>query len=216
MFCAGPPHLAITSVKWKILLWQINCLPIYKVHLWVTEWHSACHDYRLFIFKIQQLGFWVTSENGLFVRATCNSGAAREYFGRLSYDGQVAGILYYYSVCCLTTGSKPLPKRFLHTVRSKASSFKREYPLLSLRSSNSFLRLLPRLLVTSISPFIFPSITCFRRQFLRKMWPIQLAFRLRISRRIVSFQKQRSHTPYKQLKYNYFFLTEFLPIISSM
>ena len=58
------------------------------------------------------------------------------------------------------------------------------YPLLSLTSSSSFLRLLPRLLVTSISPFIFPSITCFRRQFLRKMWPIQLAFRFLISCRI--------------------------------
>ena len=72
-----------------------------------------------------------------------------------------------YSVVCLTTGPKPLPKRFLHIVRSKASSFKWEYPLVSLRSSSSFLRLLPRLLVTSISPFIFPSITWFRRQFLR-------------------------------------------------
>ena len=59
---------------------------------------------------------------------------------------------------CLTTGPKPLPKRFLHIVRSKASSFKWEYPLLSWRSSSSFLRLLPRLLVTSIYPFIFPSI----------------------------------------------------------
>ena len=86
-----------------------------------------------------------------------------------------------YSVVCLTTVPKPLPKRFLHIVRSKASSFKWEYPLLSLRSSSSFLRLLPRLLVTSISPFIFPSITCFRRQFLRKMWPIQLAFRFIIA-----------------------------------
>ena len=54
-----------------------------------------------------------------------------------------------YSVVCLTTGPKPLPKRFLHIVRSKASSFKWEYPLLSLRLSSSFLRLLPRLLVTS-------------------------------------------------------------------
>ena len=76
---------------------------------------------------------------------------------------------YYYAVVCLTTGPKPLPKRFLHIVRSKASSFKWEYPLLFSRSSSSFLRLLPRLLVTSISPFIFPSITCFRRQFLRKI-----------------------------------------------
>ena len=85
---------------------------------------------------------------------------------------------------CLTTGPKPLPKRFLHIVRSRASSFKRQYPLLSLRLSSSFPRLLPRLPVTSFPPFTFPSITCCRRQFLRKMWPIQLAFRLLISCRI--------------------------------
>ena len=72
---------------------------------------------------------------------------------------------HHHSVFCLTTGPKPPLKRFLHIVRSKASSFKWEYPLLSLRSSSSSLCLLPRLLVTSISPFIFPSITCFRRQF---------------------------------------------------
>ena len=59
----------------------------------------------------------------------------------------------------LTTGPKPPPKRCLHIVRSKASSSRWEYPLLSLRSSSSFLRLLPRLLATYISPFIFPSIT---------------------------------------------------------
>ena len=90
---------------------------------------------------------------------------------------------YYYSVVCLTTGPTPLPKRFLHIVRSRASSLKWEYPLLSLRSSSSFLRLLPRLLVIPSLHF-FPSLTCFRRQFLRKMWPIQLAFRFRISHRI--------------------------------
>jgi hypothetical protein len=56
--------------------------------------------------------------------------------------------------------------------------------ILSLRSSSSFLRLLPRLPVTSVLPFIFPSITRCRRQFLRKMWPIQLAFRFLISCRI--------------------------------
>ena len=74
---------------------------------------------------------------------------------------------------CPATGPKPFPKQALHVVRSRASSFKWEYPLLSLRLSSSFLRLLPRLPVTSIPPFIFPSITRCRRQFLRKMWPIQ-------------------------------------------
>ena len=88
------------------------------------------------------------------------------------------------SVICQTTGPKPFPKRFLHIVRSKASSFNWQYPLLSLRSSSSFLRLHPHLLVTSICPFIFPSVTCYRRQFLRKMWPIKLAFRFLISCRI--------------------------------
>ena len=35
-------------------------------------------------------------------------------------------------VVCLTTDSKPLPKRALHIERTTASSFKWEYPLLSL------------------------------------------------------------------------------------
>ena len=90
----------------------------------------------------------------------------------------------YSIVVCLTTGPKPLQKQALHIVRSRASSFKWEYPLLPLRLSHSFLSLLPCLPVTSIPPFIFPSITRCRRQFLRKMWPMQFAFRLRISCRI--------------------------------
>jgi hypothetical protein len=88
------------------------------------------------------------------------------------------------SVICQTTGPQPLPKRFLHLMRSRASSFNWEYPLLPPRSFSNFLRLIPRLLVSSICPFILPSITCFRRQFLRKIWPIQLAFRFLISCRI--------------------------------
>jgi len=80
---------------------------------------------------------------------------------------------------CLTTGQKPLPRRALHIVRSRTSSFKWKCPLLSLRSSNSFLLLLPWLPVTSIPSCIFPSITRCRRKILRKMWPIQFAFRLR-------------------------------------
>jgi hypothetical protein len=87
-------------------------------------------------------------------------------------------------VVYLTTGPKPLPKQTLHIVRSRASSLKWEYPFLSLRSSSSFLRLLPCLPVTYIPPCIFPSVTRCRRQFLHKMWPIQFAFRLCILCRI--------------------------------
>ena len=84
---------------------------------------------------------------------------------------------FIHLVACLKTGPKLLPNRAVHLVRSRASSFKWDYLLLSLRSPISFLRL-P---VTSIPSFIFPSIILCRRQFVRKMWPIQLGFRLLIS-----------------------------------
>jgi hypothetical protein len=79
------------------------------------------------------------------------------------------------------TGPKPLPKQALHIMQSRASSFRWEYPVLSLRSSSSLPHLLSHLPVTSIPPFLFPSVTCCRRQFLCKMWPIELAFCLLIS-----------------------------------
>jgi hypothetical protein len=78
-------------------------------------------------------------------------------------------LLFIHLLVILTTGPKFLPQRALHRVRSRAWSFKCEYPLLSSRPSNSFLRLLLRIPVTYIPPFIFPSITCRRRQFLCKM-----------------------------------------------
>ena len=84
----------------------------------------------------------------------------------------------HHPVVCLETGPQPLPKRGLQTVRSGALSFNFQYPVFFLRSSCTFLCLLPRLPVTFIRSSIFPSITCFRRQFLHKMCPIQLAFLL--------------------------------------
>ena len=79
-----------------------------------------------------------------------------------------------HSAVCLTTGPKPLPRRVLHTLRSSVSSFNFQYPIFSLRSSSSCLRLRSHLPVTSILPSIFPPITCFRRQLVCKMWPIKL------------------------------------------
>jgi len=127
---------------------------------------------------IYNVVFWVLpSEIFIFIRqfhylSNCGSGYKYHKYS------------FIHLVVCLTTGSKPLPKRALHIVQSRASSFKWEYPLLSLRSSNSFLHLLPCLPVTSIPPCIVPSIARCRRQFRRKMWPIQFAFRLHISCRI--------------------------------
>jgi hypothetical protein len=54
-------------------------------------------------------------------------------------------------------------------VRSSASYLNFLYPFVSYTESSSCLRLLPRFLI----PAIFPSVICFRGQFLCKMWPIQ-------------------------------------------
>jgi len=80
------------------------------------------------------------------------------------------------SIVCLMTSPEALPKRVLHRVQHSAFSFNFQYPLISLKSSSSCLHLPPQLPITSILPSIFPSITCFIRQFLRMMWPIQIAF----------------------------------------
>jgi hypothetical protein len=64
------------------------------------------------------------------------------------------------------------------------SSFDLQHPLVSLRSTSSCLLLLPRLRITHILPSIFPATTCLRRVFLRKMWPMQLAFTLFIVRAV--------------------------------
>jgi len=71
-------------------------------------------------------------------------------------------------------------KRVLHRVLSSAPSFNLQYPLVSLRPSSSCLHHLLHLLITSIFPSIFPTTKNFRRQFLHKMWPIQLVFFLLI------------------------------------
>ena len=91
---------------------------------------------------------------------------------------------WFFSVAFLTTDTNPLPNQVLYTVPSSASFFSLQYPLFSLRSYSSLLRLLPRHSLSSSLPFVFPSITCFRRRFLPKIWPIHLSFLLVIIGRI--------------------------------
>jgi len=83
---------------------------------------------------------------------------------------------FIHFVSCLTKGPQPLTKWVPRRVRSCPSSVNFHYLLFSLKSSGSFLRLLPRLPIACILPPIFPSVTCFRRHFLRTIWPIQLPF----------------------------------------
>jgi len=86
---------------------------------------------------------------------------------------------FIHSVVCLMTGPQALPQPVLHTVRSSTSSCNFQYLLFSLRpfrivAAYVFLLVFPPLLSFPIS--IFPSINCFRRQFLHRIWPIQVAF----------------------------------------
>jgi hypothetical protein len=78
---------------------------------------------------------------------------------------------FIHSPVCLTTGPWRPPKSVLHTVKSSASSLKFQYPLVSVRSSSSCLRLLLLFSVTS-TPH---SITCFRRQSLNNIMTDQVS-----------------------------------------
>jgi hypothetical protein len=82
--------------------------------------------------------------------------------------------VFIHSVIFLARGSQSPPKRLFHQGRSSTSAFNFQYPPSSLRSSSSCLRLLP-------PRHFYPSLylffnNVFRRQFLCKMWPMQLPF----------------------------------------
>jgi hypothetical protein len=81
-----------------------------------------------------------------------------------------------HSAVCLTRGPQPPPKRVLQRVRCSASSFSLQNSLVSGYPVAAYVFFLVFISYTPSS--IFPSIMCFIRQFLRKMWPIQLAFLL--------------------------------------
>jgi hypothetical protein len=83
---------------------------------------------------------------------------------------------FIHSVVFLTKVLWPLPERVLHIVRASASFINFQNSLLSLRPSISCSRLLSRIPVTSIIHSTFPSVTYFRRQFLSKVWAIELNF----------------------------------------
>jgi len=75
----------------------------------------------------------------------------------------------------LWQGHSLFPKRVFNRVRPNASSLNFQYPFFSFKLSSSCLPILPRLPVTFFLSLCIPLIMCSGRQFLRKMWPIQLA-----------------------------------------
>jgi hypothetical protein len=120
-----------------------------------SAWNNSAPTGRIFVkFDIREFFENLSNKNQVSLKSAKNN----EYFKRRTF----------HLVVFLTTGPKPLPKQAFHIVRSRASSFKWEYPLLPLRSSSSFQRLVPRLPVTSISPFVFSSITCTEGSFYAK------------------------------------------------
>ena len=105
-----------------------------------------------------------------------------------------------FCLCVLTDTKKPMQLidwsihnsfHILSSHRSLASCSNFHDSLVSLRSSNSCLHLLRRFPMTSIILYTFPSVTCFRRQFQLKLWPIRLSFLVFIACRILL-----SLTPY--------------------
>jgi hypothetical protein len=100
--------------------------------------------------------------------------------------------------------------RISHRVQSTAS-FVLQNHLISLRSSSSCIRLFHCLPVTSNSPDNFHSIMCFRRQFLRKIWPIHSALLLFAVCRILLFLRRHvksSHFSSHRSKLIFFILLQ--------
>ena len=105
----------------------------------------------------------------------------------------IQGVLKFkYQIPTSSSSSLSPPQRSLSCNRSiastKASSpdstiYFQYFPVF-LRSCRSCLRLLPHLHFTSILSFISPWLTCFRKLFLRNIWPVQLAFHSFIVSRI--------------------------------
>jgi hypothetical protein len=124
------------------------------------------HKLQVSFIRIYEAHLWIRKPNNPLVAYTRNQWES-----------------HHHTIVCLTICPQSLPQRVLHRMRASASFFNFQYPLSSLRSSCNCLLLLPRRNITSNLPYIAPS-TCFRRQFLPKIWPIHLAFFLFIVCRI--------------------------------
>jgi hypothetical protein len=108
----------------------------------------------------------------LFIKVTCKTTAG---LPTKTMSICVIEVCIIRSIVCLTKGAQSLPKQVFLRVRSSASPFQFQYPLLSSRSFRNYVCPLPHFPSLSL-PFYCTSIICFRRQFVLKLRPIQLAF----------------------------------------
>lgn len=95
------------------------------------------------------------------------------HFGSYADVNQQHSTAFIPSVVCLKERPPHLPEWVPHRMQSSSSSSSFQYPPFSWRSTINCLRL-P---VISLL-LLFSSLTHFRRQLIRKVWPIHLAFLL--------------------------------------
>ena len=122
-------------------------LSFHSVHGWELAYAFKCflllhesqvfiHTHKCRIITLKTLGYLVSQTATELLRFV---GGHQFYVGYRMVVYRVTTIqtyiyiyIFIHSLVRLTTGPKPLPKRALDIVRSRASSFKWEYPLLSL------------------------------------------------------------------------------------
>jgi len=140
---------------------------------YVTKQHFPFHVWKNRLYRWYN-SLWKQCYNSTFMSLRYFISLLTIWEARtVEYSGLLGALLRHHnSVVWLKAGPQTLPKRNPHRVYS----FNFQHPHLFLSSSRSCLHLLARLTVTSYLPPIFPLITCFRRQFLRKIWPITLDF----------------------------------------
>jgi len=119
-------------------------------------------------------GYHSDSDSAIMMSGNSPYVSKRARYNFLSRSGKKTVIIIIIIIITQSVSRRPqpLPKRVFQRLQSRASAFKFRYLLFSLKSFSSCLRLLPPL----PSSFISPSVACFRRQFLRKMWRVRLAF----------------------------------------
>ena len=106
----------------------------------------CCESYQIPLRLSRALFHCGTREQCPVSRGTCTS------LGK-DVSGKASEVLLslFHSIACLTTG----PKRVRHRLRSSASCFNFQYPLVSFTASSSCLRLPSRLPVISVPPSTF-------------------------------------------------------------
>jgi hypothetical protein len=161
----GWKHTVQTFLKMEhLILWQGKCL--------ICDQNCVEKQSEITAIKPEPLLLSVENKQPKIYalsKSVCyKTPTSKIFISKLGWNRLYSFISFNRFVPCLTTDPLPLPQQFSYRVCSITSFFNFQHPRFSFRSSISCLHLIPRLSVTFILPFTFPSITCFRRKFLRQ------------------------------------------------